>query len=160
MDNQTYISQLSASLFFYKLLFEVKKIDVRLNKTLKLKFTLMLFDSVYPTRPSDTVTKYTTYPLSYWWKDYSNGLGSYFANLLYGQQNLTQKCLAFYFLRQNIRSSSFLQIFLFYPVLPTPRFKQLLFGGSYSKNPKSLYTYIFGRLFSICKSQDRAINRQ
>ena len=84
MDNQIYISQLSASLFFYKLLFEVKKIDVRLNKTLKLKFTLMLFDSVYPTRPSDTVTKYTTYPLSYWWKDYSNGLGSYFATLLYG----------------------------------------------------------------------------
>ena len=56
MDNQIYISLLNASLFFYKLLFEVKKIDVRLNKTLKLKFILMLFDSVYPTRPSDTVT--------------------------------------------------------------------------------------------------------
>ena len=61
MDNQIYISLLSASLFFYKLLFEVEKIDVRLNKTLKLKFILMLFDSVYPTRPSDTVTKYTVY---------------------------------------------------------------------------------------------------
>ena len=84
MDNQINISQLSSSLFFYKLLFEVKKIDVRLNKTLKLEFILMLFDSVYPTRPSDTVTKYTTYPLSYWWKDYSNGLGSYFATLSYG----------------------------------------------------------------------------
>ena len=61
-----------------------KKFDMRLNKTLKLKFMLMLFDSVYPLRPSDTVTKYTIYPLSYWWKDYSNGLGSYFATLLYG----------------------------------------------------------------------------
>ena len=61
MDNQIYISQLSTSLRFYKLLFEVKKIDVRLNKTLKLTFILMLFDSVYPTRPSDTVTKYTIY---------------------------------------------------------------------------------------------------
>ena len=84
MGNQIYISQLSTSLCFYKLLFEVKKIDVRLNKTLKLKFILMLFDSVYPTRPSDTVTKYTIYPLSYWWKDYSNGLGSYFATFSYG----------------------------------------------------------------------------
>ena len=61
MDNQIYISQLSAALFFYKLLFEVKKIDVRLNKTLRLKFILPLFDSVYPTRPSDTVAKYTIY---------------------------------------------------------------------------------------------------
>ena len=58
MDNQIYISQLTASLFFYKLLFEVKKIDVRLNKTLKLNFILMFFDSVYPTRPSDTTTKH------------------------------------------------------------------------------------------------------
>ena len=79
MDNHIYISQLSTSLFSYKFWFEVKKTDVRLNKTLKLKFTLMLFDSVYPTRPSDTVTKYTIYPLSYRWKDYSYGLGSYFA---------------------------------------------------------------------------------
>ena len=53
------ISQLSTSLFFYKLLFEVKKIDVRLNKTFKLNFILMFFDRVYPTRPSDTVTRYT-----------------------------------------------------------------------------------------------------
>ena len=71
-------------LFFYKLLFEVKKIDVRLNKTLKLKFILMFFESVHPKRPSDTVNNYTNYPMSYWWKDYSNGLGSYFATLSYG----------------------------------------------------------------------------
>ena len=62
IDSQIYISQLSTSLFSYKLLFEVKKIDMSLNKTLKLKFMLMFFDSVYPTCPSDTV------------KDYSNGL--------------------------------------------------------------------------------------
>ena len=99
MDNQIYILRLSTFLHFYKLLFKVKKIDVRLNKTLKLKFTLILFYSDYATRPSETVTKYTIYLLSYWWKDYSNGLGSYFATLLYGQQNLTQKCLEFYFLR-------------------------------------------------------------
>ena len=34
---------------------------VRLNKTLKLKFILMLFNSVYPIHPSDNVTKYTVY---------------------------------------------------------------------------------------------------
>ena len=83
MDNQIYISQSSTSLFSYKLLFEAEKTGVRLNKALKLKFMLMFFDSVYPARPSDTVTKYTIYPLSYWWKDYSNTLGSYFATLSY-----------------------------------------------------------------------------
>ena len=56
-----YISQLSASLLFYKLLFKVKKIDVRLKNALKLKFILVFFDSVYPTRPSNNVTKYTVY---------------------------------------------------------------------------------------------------
>ena len=61
MDNQIYISKLRAPLFFNKLLIEAKEIDVRLNKTLKLKFILMFFDSVYPTRPSGTVTKYTIY---------------------------------------------------------------------------------------------------
>ena len=61
MDNQIYISQLSTSLFFYQLLFELKKIDVRLNKTLKSKFMLTFFDSVYLTRPSNTATKYTIY---------------------------------------------------------------------------------------------------
>ena len=65
MDNKIYISQVSSSLRFYKLLFEVKKIDVRLNKTLKLKFILILFGSVYPTRPFDTVTKCKIYPLSH-----------------------------------------------------------------------------------------------
>ena len=61
MDNQIYTSQLRASLFFYKLLFEVKKIDMKLNITLKLKFILMFFDSVYLTHPSDTVVKHTIY---------------------------------------------------------------------------------------------------
>ena len=60
MDHdQILISQLKVCLFSYKLLFEVKKVDVRLNKNLKLKFTLMCFDSVHPTHPSNTVGKYT-----------------------------------------------------------------------------------------------------
>ena len=50
---------LSTSLFSYKLLLEIIKIDVRVNRTLKLKFMLILFDRVYARRPSDTVTKYT-----------------------------------------------------------------------------------------------------
>ena len=91
LDNQIYILQLSTSLCFCEFLFKVKKTDVRLNKTLKLKFMLMLFDSVYLTRPSNIVTKYTIYPLCHWWKNYSNGLECYFDTLLYGQQNLTQQ---------------------------------------------------------------------
>ena len=62
MDNQIYISQFSTSLCFYKVFFEVKKIDVRFKKTLELKFILMYFDSVYLTRPSNSLTKYTIYP--------------------------------------------------------------------------------------------------
>ena len=73
-DNQIYISQLITSLFSYKLLFEIKKIDMRLSKTLNLKFMLMFYDSAYPTCPFDTVAKYTIYSLSHWWKDYSNSL--------------------------------------------------------------------------------------
>ena len=61
MDIKIYISQLSTSLFFYNLLFDVKKIDVRLNKMLKLKFIMMFFDRVYSTRPSDTATRYKIY---------------------------------------------------------------------------------------------------
>ena len=74
MGNQIYISQLITSLFSYKLLFKIKKIDMRLSKTLNLKFKLMSFDSVYPTSPFDKVTQYTIYPLSHWWKYYSNSL--------------------------------------------------------------------------------------
>ena len=37
MDNQTYMTELSTSLFFLKLLLEVKKIDMRLNKNLEIK---------------------------------------------------------------------------------------------------------------------------
>ena len=44
-------------------------------------------------------------------------------------------------------SLQFVSTNLFYPVLPIPRFKQLLFGVSYSKNPKNLKTYVFGLLF-------------
>ena len=43
----------------------------------------MFFDTVYPTRPSDTATKCAIYPLSYWRKDHSNSLGSDFATLSY-----------------------------------------------------------------------------
>ena len=57
MDNQIYVAQLNVLFLFCKLLFEVKKID-----TLKKKFILMFFGSVYPTRPSDTVNKYAIYP--------------------------------------------------------------------------------------------------
>ena len=53
--------RLSFSTTYYS---KSKKIDVRLNKTLKLEFILTFFDDVYLTRPSDTVTKYN--PSSYY----------------------------------------------------------------------------------------------
>ena len=110
MNNQIYISLLSTSSCFYKVLFRAKKTNARLNKTLKLKFILMLFDSVYPPRPSDTVTKYTVYSPILLVERLFEWYWVLFCYLSYGQQNLAQKCIAFYFLRQNIRSSWFLQI--------------------------------------------------
>ena len=59
MKNQIYLSQFCRSSFSYKLLFEVKEIDVKPIKTLKSTFTLMF--SVYPSIPSYTVTKYKIY---------------------------------------------------------------------------------------------------
>ena len=56
-------------LFFYKVLFKVKKNWCeRLNEIMKLKFVLVFFDSSYPTRPSDTVAKYIIYPYLSVWK--------------------------------------------------------------------------------------------
>ena len=50
MDNQIYISQLRTSLCFYKLLLEVKKIDVRLNKrSLYWCFLIVSIRHVLPT---------------------------------------------------------------------------------------------------------------
>ena len=83
-QSNLYITIKYVFIFLQIIIRSKKKIDVRDHKTFKLKFILMLFDSVYTIRPSDTVTKYTIYPLSYWWKDYSNGIGSYFATLSYG----------------------------------------------------------------------------
>ena len=77
MNNQINVSQLSMALLPYKVLFKVKKINVRFNKTLKLKFILIFFFTVYPTSPFDTVTKYKIYSLPYWWKDYSNEFTPY-----------------------------------------------------------------------------------
>ena len=57
MNNQIYISQLSTSLISYKVIFDFKNIVVRLSS----KFILIFFDSVYSTRSSETVTKYTIY---------------------------------------------------------------------------------------------------
>ena len=78
-DGQSYIH------ITIKCIFSFLQIIIRSQKnwceTLKLKFILIFFDSIYPTRPSNTVTKYTIYLLSYWWKNYSNSLGPYFATL-------------------------------------------------------------------------------
>ena len=133
MGNQIYISQLIKSFILHRLFFEVKKFDVRLNEILILKFILFCFDSVYQTRPSDTITQQ-------WKYDYANGLGSFFATLYYTlyQQKPGSKmpCILHFRIEYSLKFVSTNPIF--YPVLPTPRFKQLLLGGSYSKNPKKL----------------------
>ena len=71
-----YISKLSVFNFptnFYSYI----KSDVRLNKTLKLNFTLMFSDTAYLARPLALWLSIQFKPLSYCWKDYSNSLGSY-----------------------------------------------------------------------------------
>lgn len=110
MGNQIYISQLSKSLILHRLFFEVKKVDVRLNEILILKFISFFFDSVYQTRPYDTITQQ-------WKYDYVNGLGSFFATSYYTlyQQKPGSKIPCILLLGQNIRSSLFLQILFFIP---------------------------------------------
>ena len=58
MDNDTHIS-IKCVFNFSTDFYSNSKSDVRLNKTLKLNFILMIFDTAYPARPFGTVTKYT-----------------------------------------------------------------------------------------------------
>ena len=146
MDNQIYILQLTTYLLFYKLWFEVKKIDVRFNK-IEIKVYIDVFDNVYPTRPSDTVAKYTIYltillveRLFKW----SWVLFCYFI-LCLPKSGSKISCILLCEIEYLLEFVSVNN--LFYSVLPTPRFKQLLFGGGYSKDFKNLKTYVFGRLF-------------
>ena len=83
-------------------------------------------------------------PLSYWWKDYLMVLGLICNFNLWLAKSGSK--MSYILLFENMCSNSFLQILLFYPVLPTPKFKQVLFRVSYSKNPKNLKTYFSGRL--------------
>ena len=120
----------------------------------------MVFGSIYPTSPSDTVIKYTVYSLSYWWKDWSNGLGSYFATLLYGQKAWLKNSLHFIlwdriFARVHFYKSSFF----------IPSFRHQDPNSHYlveatAKIPKFCKRASLNIYFSIFKSQDRAINRQ
>ena len=127
MDNQIYVAQLNVLFLFCKLLFEVKKID-----TLKKKFILMFFGSVYPTRLSDTVNKYAIYPSRF----------PYFISGKIFQMVLGLILqLAIPWLEKPGSQMPYLVLFdllIFY---------LLIFGVSYSKNPKNLKTYVFGRLF-------------
>ena len=152
MDNQIYVSQLSVSLFFYELLFKVKKIDLRLKKILKLKFKLIFFNSVYPTRLCDTMPKYTIY------------LPILLVERLFKWSWVLSCCFILWLAKLASKLPCILlceiEILFFYPILPTPRFKQLLFGISNEKFPKIWKRTSFGVFFSVCKSHDRAINRQ
>ena len=159
MDNQTYISQLSASLFFYKLLFEVKKIDVRLNKTLKLKFILMFFDSVYSTRPSDTGTKYTIYlpillvrRLFKW----SSVLFCYFI-LWLAKPGSKMSCILPFEIFARV---CFCKFSFFIPSFRHQDSNSYYLVVAAVKIPKLGKRTSLGVYFSICKSQNRAINRQ
>ena len=144
MNDQIYISLLSTSSCFYKVLFRAKKTDARLNKTLKLKFILMLFDSVYPPRPSDTVTKYTVYSpillaerlFEWYWV-----LFCYFI-LWLAKPGSKMHCILLFEIEYSFELVSTNPLFLSHP-----SDTKILFGGSYSKNPKNLKTYVFGRLF-------------
>ena len=68
---------------FLQIIIRSQKVDVRLNKALKLKFILMVFDNVYPTRPFDTVTKYTIYRAIFLVERLFKWSWSYFATLSY-----------------------------------------------------------------------------
>ena len=126
---------------------------MRLNKALKSKFILIFFASVFLARPSDTVTCLPAPTPSIQFTSYL--IGVKITQMVFGlilllypiASKFGSKMPCILLFEIEFCSSSFLKILLFYPVLPTLRFKQLLFGGSYNKNPKNLKTYVFGRLF-------------
>ena len=120
----------------------------------------MFFDSVYPTRPSDTVTKYTIYPLSYWWKDYSNGLGSYFATLSSGYQNLAQNALHFTFWDGIFARVRFYKASFFIPSFRHQDSNSYYLVLGTVKIPKIWKRTTLDVYFSIRKSQDLVIYRQ
>ena len=131
MDNHIYISQLSTSLFSYKLLIKIKKVDVKLNKTLKLKFISMFFNSVYPTRPAATVTNSIICPLFY--------------------------------LRKKLFKLSlvlFCYLVLWLAKLKTQYSNSYYLVVATTEIPKVGKRTSLDVHFSICKFQDRAINRQ
>ena len=136
MDNQIYISQLSTSLFFYQLLFELKKTDVKLNKTLKSKLMLTFFDSVYLTRPSNTVTKYTIY------------LPILLVERLFKWSWVLSCDFILWLAKPDSKNLPTQDLNSYYLVVPI------------AKMPKIIKRMSSGVCFSICKSQDHAINYQ
>ena len=114
VNNKIYTSQLSTTLFFYNLLFKVKKIDVRLDKTLKLNFILMFFDIVYSTSLLDTVTRYTIYSPIFLVEGLSKWSSVLFCYFLLWLEKSESRIICILLFEIEFRSSSFLQILVFF----------------------------------------------
>ena len=153
-------SLLSTSLFFYKLLLKIIKIDVKVNKTLKLKFMLMLFDRVYPRRPSDTVTKYTVSSYLIGGKIIQMVLGLIL--LIYCMVSKTWLKNALHFTSWN---RIFARVCFYKSSFFIPSFRHQDSNSYYlmiatAKIPKVWKRKSLDVFFLICKSQDHVINRQ
>ena len=122
------------------------KRDVRLSKTLKLNFILMFFDTAYLARPLALWRSMQFKPLSYYWRDYSNGLGSYL--LLYSMAIFETEYL-FHFVSANLP---------FYLVQLTPDSHSYYLMAAIAKIPKICKRTSLAVYISIWKSQDCATN--
>ena len=134
------ISQLSASLIFLQIFIRIQKKWCE-TQNLEIKFHFDVFWYCYPTRlwHFDEVYNLT---LSYCWKDYSNGPGSYFA--------IFETEYSFQFVSAN---PPFLSS-------PTPDSNSYYLVVAIAKIPQICKRKPLNVYFSICKSQDCATNRQ
>ena len=98
-------------------------------------------------------------PLSYWWKHYSNGFGFYFATLSYGKTWL-KDALHFTFWDRMFARSRFYKSSFFITSFRHQDSNSFYLVLATAKIPKIWKRSSLDVYFSICKSQDSAINRQ
>ena len=127
-------------------------------ETLKSKFILMFFDSVYPTHPSDTVTKYTIYPPILLLERLLKCSCVLFCNFILWLTKPGSKmpCILLFEIIHSLEFVSTNPPFLFRPS-DTKIQTSIIWWKTKSQKIWKRTSLVF--YFSICKSQDRAINR-
>ena len=157
MDNQIYISQLSTSFFSYNLLFKVKKIDVRpWNESLYWCFLIVSIRNVLPT-PWLSI-QFTPYLIG--GKNIQMVLGLILQLYLMVSKTWVKDALHFTFLDRIFARVRFYKFSFFIPPFRHQDSNSYYLVLATAKIPKIWKCTTLDVYFSICRSQNRASNRQ